>query len=364
MTTVIYGATGWTGALVARALEQRGMPFILAGRDERQLERLRRSMRTQPEVRVAALDDARALAAALSGARVVVSCVGPYLELGGPVLDAALRAGCHYFDASGEHGFLREAYDRYDGPARARGLTFCPGFAAKGALGDWGATAAAAVLPPATPIDEVAIAYAHGLREYFRPSAGSVLSAAGQGFLRPHDILEPHRTVARRFCFPPPFGSGQALLVPGAEDVSLPRHLRVSAVRSYLALAPGSAVNEAWALACVASLPWVPRFSEALLLARGPLTALLGTPREGRDRDTFAVAVEACGGGRRVRMGICTRDAYAVTADVIAHGVGVLRAAGGPAGVIPPSVLCDARTALRDLSRRGSLRVLRWKGAE
>lgn len=362
MTTVVYGATGWTGTLVARALERRGQPLVLAGRDAAQLQRLRDALPSRPALRVAPLDDPTALASAFCGARVVVSCVGPYVDFGEPVLAAALRAGCHYLDASGEHGFLRGVHERYDAAARDRGLTFCPGLAAKGALGDWGATAAAATLPRAGPLDEVAIAYAHGLREYFRPSAGSVLSAAGQGFLRPHDLHDPRRSLARRFCFPPPFDRGYALLVPGAEDVSIPRHMRVGAVRSYLSLAPGSPANGPWALACAASLPWVPSLSAGLRLARGPLEAVLGTPREGRDRDTFAIAVEVHAAGRSVRMGIATRDAYVVTADIIAHGVAALLTHGAAPGVIAPSELCDARAALAALTRGGSLRVMQWKG--
>ncbi|HTJ83357.1 MAG TPA: saccharopine dehydrogenase NADP-binding domain-containing protein [Polyangiaceae bacterium] len=360
MTIVVYGAAGWTGSLTARALDRAGLPIVLAGRDEAKLCEVSRRLPSSPPIRVASLDPAE-LDRALAGATTVVHCAGPYREVGEPVMNAALRARCHYFDASGEYGFLRDAHARYDRDARARGLIFCPGFAAKGALGDWGATAAAHELDHSA-LDEVAIAYAHGLREYLRPSAGSVLSAAGQDFLKQADDYDPDRSVARCFPFPPPFGRGWALLVPGAEDVSLPRHLPVSAVRSFLSLAPGSPVNELWARVCLAWLPVIPDISRLLERERAQLERALAEPRQEQERDGFMVSIEVTSRGRCVRMAIAARDAYAVTAAILAHGVGSLGTGPRSAGVVPPSILCDARDALASLSRAGALRVSRFVG--
>ena len=360
MSVAIYGATGWTGALVAQSLERRGVPLVLVGRDAAKLAAARAELQSSPETRVASIEDAASLSAALKGVDIVVNCAGPYDELGDPIIEAALRTRCHYFDASGEHSFLRRVYEQFDEQARRAEVTICAGFAAKGALGDWGASVLAREL--GSPVDEVAIAYAHGLREYFRPSAGSVLSAAGQHFLKPIDQYDPNRPIARRFFFPPPFGAGYAVLVPGAEDVSVPRHLEKAAVRSYLSMAPGSPVNEPWARACVATLPWVPLFSETLKKSRAALEKVLRKPREGRDQDTFVVAVEVRRGDSVIQMGLSTRDAYAVTAEIIAHGVSHALSRRTPGGVIAPALFCDPRAALASLSRSGAIRVRRFVG--
>src|SRR5919106_2680981 len=122
---VLFGATGYTGRLTAHAMARRGIDFKIVGRDRAKLERL--STETgDPEIAVAEVGDVDALAAALAGARVLVTCVGPFVDLGDTAIEAALRAGCHYIDSTGEQEFIARLLERYGERARADGIAVAP----------------------------------------------------------------------------------------------------------------------------------------------------------------------------------------------------------------------------------------------
>jgi short subunit dehydrogenase-like uncharacterized protein len=63
---------------------------------------------------------------ALEGTRVVVSCVGPYSELGWQVAQATLDAGAHYVDVSGEPEWVLRLRNDIDIRARAQSQVFVP----------------------------------------------------------------------------------------------------------------------------------------------------------------------------------------------------------------------------------------------
>ena len=103
------GASGYTGKLIAWKLATRGIPFIAAGRNRQRLEA---EMAKVPELRghdyqcVAVAHERQALAELFSGAKVVINVTGPFMQIGRPVVEAALDAGCHYFDTTGETDWM------------------------------------------------------------------------------------------------------------------------------------------------------------------------------------------------------------------------------------------------------------------
>lgn len=130
---VVFGATGFVGALTAEHLAEHapaGTRVALAGRSREKVERVRDRLperaRAWP-VLVADTSDASSLAAMAGSARVVVSTVGPYLRHGLPVVEACARAGTHYADLTGEVPFVRDAIDRCDHLARATGARLVHG---------------------------------------------------------------------------------------------------------------------------------------------------------------------------------------------------------------------------------------------
>jgi short subunit dehydrogenase-like uncharacterized protein len=97
----VFGAYGHTGRFVAAELRRRGIAAILSGRDPVKLEAL---ARTHPDsdLRVASIEDPTSLDRALDGADVVINCAGPFGETAPALIEAALRARCHYLDVTSE----------------------------------------------------------------------------------------------------------------------------------------------------------------------------------------------------------------------------------------------------------------------
>jgi short subunit dehydrogenase-like uncharacterized protein len=124
---VLYGASGFVGALTAAHLAGHAPPgtrIALAGRSRERLAAVRDGLpdagRAWPLVEADATDRA-SLAALAAGARVVATTVGPYARYGSPLVEACARAGTHYADLTGEVLFVREAIDRYGALAEVTG---------------------------------------------------------------------------------------------------------------------------------------------------------------------------------------------------------------------------------------------------
>lgn len=121
---VIYGATGYTGQLVVDECLAAGLRPVLSGRSEAALRAM--ADRHGLAVRVASLEDPRALDAALAGATVVIHCAGPFARTSRPMADACLRNRVHYLDITGEIAVF-EALAARDTEARAAGVMLLPG---------------------------------------------------------------------------------------------------------------------------------------------------------------------------------------------------------------------------------------------
>lgn len=155
---VIYGASGYTGKHLAWKLAAKGIPFVAAGRNQARLEE---QLRLTPELAgasyevVAVPHEKEALRALFAGRKVVHNLVGPYMQLGRPVLEAALEAGCHYLDCTGEQDWMFLLKAEYGEKFAAKGLCLLP---ATSAMWNLGLIAAEYVLE--TPsIDSLDIAY-------------------------------------------------------------------------------------------------------------------------------------------------------------------------------------------------------------
>jgi short subunit dehydrogenase-like uncharacterized protein len=121
---LVYGATGYTGELVARRAAERGLRPILAGRAASSLERLADQLGLPH--RVFPLDEADAVDAGLDGVGAVLHCAGPFSRTSSPMASGCLRRGVHYLDITGE-GAVFEALARRDAEAVAAGVTLLPG---------------------------------------------------------------------------------------------------------------------------------------------------------------------------------------------------------------------------------------------
>ena len=114
---VVHGASGYTGMLIIDWLIDQRIPFTATGRSA---ERIEANMRERV-VRLESADyeivevehEVEALTKAFSGATVVCDTVGPFARFGLIGVEAALRAGAHHLDTTGEQSYIIEARETF-----------------------------------------------------------------------------------------------------------------------------------------------------------------------------------------------------------------------------------------------------------
>ncbi|HEB3531138.1 short subunit dehydrogenase-like uncharacterized protein [Burkholderia sp. PvR073] len=122
---VIYGASGYTGRLVAEYLREYSIPFVAAGRNKAKLKEVMDSVPgiETADYEIAEVDGSvESLVALFKGRKVVCNMVGPFLRYGPAVLEASLRAGCHYLDTAGEQQHHLQLLDHWGPKFAAAGL--------------------------------------------------------------------------------------------------------------------------------------------------------------------------------------------------------------------------------------------------
>jgi len=135
---IVYGATGFTGRLVAEYLAEHyagrkdAPKWAMAGRSADKLAEVRDLIgapRDTPLI-VADASDPASLDAMAARAQVILTTVGPYQLYGSPLVAACVKAGTAYADLCGEPGWMREMIDEHQDAAKASGarITFSCGF--------------------------------------------------------------------------------------------------------------------------------------------------------------------------------------------------------------------------------------------
>jgi short subunit dehydrogenase-like uncharacterized protein len=128
---VIWGATGFTGKLVAQYLAANygidsDLKWAIAGRDPIKLDNLKNSLcagldSNELPVILANSDDPDSLLAMAKRTRVVCTTVGPYALYGTPAVAACVAAGTHYCDLAGEVQWMAKIIANYQKKAQDSG---------------------------------------------------------------------------------------------------------------------------------------------------------------------------------------------------------------------------------------------------
>ncbi|WP_394652636.1 saccharopine dehydrogenase family protein [uncultured Sphingomonas sp.] len=129
---IVYGATGFTGKLVAEYLGGRdhGVTWAMAGRSLTKLEGVRDELGIDVPLIVANADDPASLRAMCDRAKVVLTTVGPYQLYGEPLVAACAASGTAYVDLCGEPAWMRAMIDAHEAQAKLTGarIVFSGGF--------------------------------------------------------------------------------------------------------------------------------------------------------------------------------------------------------------------------------------------
>jgi hypothetical protein len=307
MTSVlVYGAYGHTGRFVVDELRARGFEPVLSGRDAAKL----------PTGRPASVDDPAALDRAFEGVSAVINTAGPFAATAVPVIEAAVRAGVPYVDVAAEVEANLDTF-ALDVP-----IPVVPAMAFFGGLGDLLATAAMGAW---TAADEVHVAY--GLSGW-HPTPGTLSAGRvsrerrdGRRIRYAGGRLE-HRDDALPtldWAFPEPLGTRPVLgEFTMADVVTIPRHLDVPAVTTYMTVDAAKDLSAA---------------------------------NERDSAETFVVDVVVRSGASERRAVARGKDIYAVSAPLAVEAVErILTGQSRVKGVAPAGEMFDAPGFLRALA--------------
>ena len=218
---VLFGATGYTGAIAAEALV-RAPRTVIAGRSRERLEQLNESLGADFDIAVADVDRPLSVTGLVGAGDVLLTTVGPFLRWGKPALHAAIEGGAHYIDSTGEPPFIRNVHSRWSSRAvdagvvllTAHGYDYVPGCVA--------ASLALQRAPEATAID-----VGYFVTGGSRPSGGTMASLAGLGrqaqFAWRGGRLVSEASGARSRLFDVRGKERRALSIGGLEHLVLPR---------------------------------------------------------------------------------------------------------------------------------------------
>ncbi|RKN13622.1 saccharopine dehydrogenase [Micromonospora musae] len=342
-TVAVFGAYGHTGRFVVTELRDRGFTPLLLGRDADKLQALAAS-HPGLEHRVASVDDPASLDAAVKGADAVINCAGPFASTGGPVIEAALRAGIPYLDVAAEIEANLDTFTHYADRARDAGVAVVPAMAFFGGLGDLLVTTA---MGDWTTADEAHVAY--GLSSW-HPTAGTLASGTVSRDRRDgrrvrytggrlEYYLDESDLPALNWDFPAP--AGPRTVLDGftmADVVTVPSHLSIPEVRTYM-------TTDA---------------ARDLATADAPPTAV---DERGRSAQTFTVDVVVRSGDTRRRVVASGQDIYAVSAPLVVEALHrVLDGRCRTTGVASAGAIFDAPDFLRALCAYVSVEQLPESG--
>lgn len=354
-TVVVFGATGFTGRLVVEALLDQGeRSVVLGGRSEAALRALSEKHGGLPW-RVADALEPSTLGPLVSGAHVVISTAGPFTTYGEPVVRAALAAGAHFLDTTGEQAYMARILERYHGAAvekrvavvNAQAFEFALGYSAAALLAEWD--------PAIHTIDVFNRVYGFGATRGTQQSA--LRQAVEAALVRKGGRLTPRglSPVPEWVTWPDTGKREPAAPFPGGEALHLVRsHPEVLNVTTNLAMPARVALP---LMAGWSARPLLALASRAGLLE--PLRRMIQSGSEGpseqrRERSAFKVLARGKSDVATRGVLIQGRDAYGITGVIAALGAKLL-CAGPPraVGVISTDQAFGAEPFLKALEPHG-----------
>ncbi len=134
---IVYGATGFTGRLIAEYLSQTygngdSLSWAMAGRSQSKLEEVRDLIGAPADTPLVVADssDIESMSFMVAKTKLVISTVGPYQLYGANLVEACANAGTDYVDLCGEAVWMRQMIDAHEDAAKTSGarIVFSCGF--------------------------------------------------------------------------------------------------------------------------------------------------------------------------------------------------------------------------------------------
>jgi short subunit dehydrogenase-like uncharacterized protein len=339
---VVFGATGYTGRNTAERLVARGERPVLAARNVERVRALGDELGGL-EVAVADVGRPESVHDLVGAGDVLVATVGPFGRWGDPAAEAAIAAGAHYLDSTGEPAFIRRVFEHFGPRAEAAGIGMVTAFGF-----DWVPGNLAAALA----LREAGDAAARVRIGYFSPGelkgSGGTMATIASSTLEPAFAWRDGRLVTERgakryLTFDVNGRERPAVSVGSSEHFTLPRlNPRLREVDAYLGwFGPASRPMQAMS-AGLAAVTAVPGVREGLIGLAGRFVkgSTGGPDEEMRAKSgSYAIATVLDDADRELaEVRVEGGNAYDFTFGVLAWGASVA-AKGGlqAAGAVGPA---------------------------
>jgi short subunit dehydrogenase-like uncharacterized protein len=331
---IIFGATGFTGRLVAERLAAQGAAPVVAGRSEGSVRELAERLGT--EWAVADALRRNSVFALLERGDVLISTVGPFVKWGEPAVRAAIAAHGTYIDPTGEPTFINRVFEEFGPPAERAGATLLTAMGydyVPGALA--GALALREAGEAAVRVDVGYYAFGAGISAGTRRSGVGIMFDEGYAFR--DGALRGARMAERVRSFHAKGKDRDAISVGGAEHYTLPPiHPALREVNVYLgwfgALArPLQAGSLAGAVAMKAP------GARSVFKALGNRVVEMGgsgPERPGSGLSWIVGEAYDAGGTKLADVQLSGPEPYALTADIIAWAAQREPSGTGPLGPV------------------------------
>ena len=342
---LIYGATGYTGVLIAEAAVAKGHRPVLAGRSEAKLRAL--AGRLGLEYRVAGLRDEAALDRMLAEVALVLHAAGPFAQTAAPMVRACLRNRAHYLDITGEVPVFEHTLG-LDAEARRAGVAVMSGVGFDVVPSDCLAKYVAEQLPSVTAL-EIAVAGTSGVSAGTAKSALEHLSRGALVRRKGHLVSRPVGSGARRIRFAQPGGQTSrersALIATWGDLATAYRSTGVPNITTYLSFPRRLVETARWAGPLA---QWAARLRPVRALAQAWVGRTVTGPDAQRRRTAHAYVWARASGehGAERQAWLVTPEAYQLT--VLASVACVERVlAGGISGATTPAAAFGADFVLK-----------------
>lgn len=331
----LFGATGYTGELIAHALDREKLPFRIAGRSAEKLNALSSSLVSKPSCLVVDLSRNPAYDHLTRDTQVLINCVGPFTDLGERVLRQAALSGVHYLDPSNELGYVlrMQSYHRMAENSKSIVIPAC-GFEV--ALSD----CAANLLneDPSTVFDEIHVIYQMtGTTPSLGTRRSALRSLATSWVSYQNGQWKGVAPVSRKRTFHSNGKPIHALSIPSCESVTFPAHIKVKTISVWMS------VNRIQALVGPVLIPYYARFLRSIA---GPLLQkwiAFGAPDPRKNASQIApfwIQVVARLGNENKIAQVQGTHPYHLTAEILTTAARrLLREPPSMYGVLPPSRL-------------------------
>lgn len=347
---LLFGATGYTGKLTAAALAARGADFAVAGRNREKLARLADETGAA-DARVVEAGDVEGLTKALEDVKVLVTCVGPFLELGDTAIEAALRAGVHYVDSAGEAPFVEKLIRERDEDALRAGIAMAPAMGFDEVPGD----VATALVTEGLDLPDVVLTYAFPSQA----SAGTLRSVLGIVPAPARWTVDGRTQWVRAGAetrwapMPPPLGPKAAVAFPLAICHLAPLHVKLNGFRTYSTAGTWQRAGMRATMPALAALLSSPAVRD---LARKAIARLPEGPGEpARERGKWTILAEATTpDGEWRNVALTGTDVYGLTGHLLAAAAEAMSGDGySGKGVLAPVQAVGVDTLRAELESFG-----------